>query len=292
MDLLKESILFSSLEQQETERLRERNRVAKRASRARQKQRENSVTASSKPVSKRRQSQGVGSAAEEHPSLPFPTPESMIASQPLESPASLTVLSTPSDENWTSGLSTESLSQSSGILWENSISSLESPDPLQQLGASSPLLGGLAVSSTTSQLATSFPFHSLESASVSPLYESTPDIVVRPHRLFPAPPPYPSSSALSNSATLLHIAIRNGTKGIVSSLVKFGTDVNTPDASGSYPLHVAVELRQLAIIEILLNHGACIDARNSAQMTPLEVAVRAQDEQIVNFLLSRGAELY
>lgn len=106
----------------------------------------------------------------------------------------------------------------------------------------------------------------------------------------------PSSSItpdgfIGNSSRLLHIAVRNGTAGILLSLINAGADVNSRDASGTSPLHLAVQFRRPRMLEVLINHGANINARNSASMTPLEIAVRAQDEEIVNVLLSSGAEL-
>ncbi|KLO94622.1 uncharacterized protein Y057_8759 [Fusarium fujikuroi] len=115
----------------------------------------------------------------------------------------------------------------------------------------------------------------------------------------PRAPPASSSSLTSDSndsnsrpSRLLHIAARNGTTGILLSLIKAGADVNSRDSSGTTPLHIAVRFRRASALELLVNHGANINARDSANMTALEVAVRAQDEELVNILLSGGAELH
>ncbi|KAH7255347.1 ankyrin repeat-containing domain protein [Fusarium redolens] len=118
----------------------------------------------------------------------------------------------------------------------------------------------------------------------------------------PVPPAIPASSSSltsdnndgfnSKPSRLLHIAARNGTTGILLSLIKAGADVNSRDCSGTTPLHIAVRFRRASALEVLVNHGANINARDSANMTALEVAVRAQDEELVNVLLSGGAELH
>ncbi|KAL5623556.1 hypothetical protein FOBRF1_002806 [Fusarium oxysporum] len=115
----------------------------------------------------------------------------------------------------------------------------------------------------------------------------------------PRAPPASSSSLTSNSKDfnskplrLLHIAARNGTTGILLSLIKAGADVNSRDCSGTTPLHIAVRFRRASALELLVSHGANMNARDSANMMALEVAVRAQDEELVNIPLSGGAELH
>lgn len=102
----------------------------------------------------------------------------------------------------------------------------------------------------------------------------------------------PPENLISKSSRLLHIAVQNGTTGILLSLINAGADVNSRDASGTSPVHLAVRFRRPSILEVLINHGANINARNSINMSALEIAVRAQDEEIVNILLSGGAELH
>ncbi|EWY90148.1 hypothetical protein FOYG_07759 [Fusarium oxysporum NRRL 32931] len=115
----------------------------------------------------------------------------------------------------------------------------------------------------------------------------------------PRAPPTSSSSLTSNSndfnskpLRLLHIAARNGTTGILLSLIKAGADVNSRDCSGTTPLHIAVRFRRASALELLVSHGANMNARDSANMTALEGAVRAQDEEHVNIPLSGGTELH
>lgn len=98
-------------------------------------------------------------------------------------------------------------------------------------------------------------------------------------------------SPLGQSSRLLFIAVRNGTMGIVLSLINAGADIDSLDASGNSPLHLAVRFRRATVLETLISHGANINARNSDNMTALEIAVRAQDEDIVNILLLSGADL-
>ncbi|EXK38782.1 hypothetical protein FOXG_04978 [Fusarium oxysporum f. sp. lycopersici 4287] len=115
----------------------------------------------------------------------------------------------------------------------------------------------------------------------------------------PRAPPASSSSLTSNSndfnskpLRLLHIAARNGTTGILLSLIKAGADVNSRDCSGTTPLHIAVRFRRASALALLVSHGANMNARDSANMTALEVAVRARDEELINIPLSGEAELH
>ncbi|KAG7102789.1 hypothetical protein HYQ44_016877 [Verticillium longisporum] len=74
----------------------------------------------------------------------------------------------------------------------------------------------------------------------------------------------------SQGASLLHIAIKNGSKGIAHTLVVGGgADVDARDVTnGDRPLHCAVR-----------------------GLTPLELAVRLQEEEIVELLVEGGAQV-
>lgn len=96
-----------------------------------------------------------------------------------------------------------------------------------------------------------------------------------------------SSSLLS----LLHLAVRNGSKAITQSLLTAGASANTRDDTGALPLHLAVQHRRRSIADLLLTYGADPDAVNAEGITPLELAVRCRDEDIVNLLISRGARI-
>ncbi|PMB70826.1 Ankyrin-3 [Beauveria bassiana] len=92
-------------------------------------------------------------------------------------------------------------------------------------------------------------------------------------------------------SNLLHIAVKNGTTGILLSLIQAGANVSAVDETGSTPLHVAVHFGRAAMVEILIYHGADVNARDAAGASPLETAVRGQHEELVRVLLSRNAIL-
>ncbi|KAI1015871.1 hypothetical protein LB505_003993 [Fusarium chuoi] len=77
----------------------------------------------------------------------------------------------------------------------------------------------------------------------------------------PRAPPASSSSLISDSndsnsrpSRLLHIAARNGTTGVLLSLIKAGADVNSRDCSGTTPLHIAVRFRRASALKLLVTH--------------------------------------
>ncbi|KAG9240332.1 ankyrin repeat-containing domain protein [Calycina marina] len=255
-------------EQQEVERLRERNRVAKRFSRARQKQLELAENASLKAPELQLSSENGNSRytpysndivvhAIQQKSQPAPTLGSIYNNSELVNH----VATTPSDDLTGPGdngavpvphhIAADELSFTTGHDYSISL-----PDSSQQY-------------SMNAQHFRSASSHN------SPCYSKL-----------------RCSDDDKNSSKLLHIAIRNGTVGIASLLIKAGTNVNSMDSSGSSPLHIAVEQRRLDVLELLIDYGANLNARNCDQMTPLEIAVRAQDERTVDILLGKGAQIY
>ncbi|EEY21465.1 predicted protein, partial [Verticillium alfalfae VaMs.102] len=94
-------------------------------------------------------------------------------------------------------------------------------------------------------------------------------------------------------ASLLHIAIKNGSGGIAHALVVGGgADVDARDvANGDRPIHCAIRGRSVSMSRMLLHHGARLDLRNDAGLTPLDLAVRMQEEDIVELLIEGGARV-
>ncbi|KAH8200540.1 hypothetical protein TruAng_005317 [Truncatella angustata] len=299
MDRFKGGIVLESAEQQEAERLRERNRVAKRASSmsdyqwrevyntdfivgARQKQLENNETA---PLRSKTWRKGLPERTFPQPSSVPPTAVDAAILQSYQAPGSISgpthdglncrsVINNTSDEDWIQFDSSAALLEPSAILWDNlPVSTMDDHSLGVSLNSQHAMVSSSGITHTS-------PYQSGDSSIPSPVGASTDLVQLR------------NPTGANNSSMLLHIAVRDGTKGIVSSLIKAGADVNSLDASGSSPLHVAVELRRLGVLELLVKNGANINARNGAHMTPLELAVRAQDEQTVDVLLSSGAELY
>ncbi|EGU82403.1 hypothetical protein FOPG_12229 [Fusarium oxysporum f. sp. conglutinans race 2 54008] len=259
MEELEGCVLFASPKQQETQRLRERNRTAKRASRTRQRQREQHNDTTADVATAEATAQDVDVAPPLQPPL-HPDSGSGSGSD------SVCVRAEASEDFGVWALDGP-LDDPTALPWP---SSLDEDWP----GFS----GSLVDTLSPRQLSVSVP-----------------------GRCNPEPraPPASSSSLTSNSndfnskpLRLLHIAARNGTTGILLSLIKAGADVNSRDCSGTTPLHIAVRFRRASALELLVSHGANMKARDSANMTALEGAVRAQDEEHVNIPLSGGAELH
>ncbi|KAH7480461.1 hypothetical protein FOMA001_g8690 [Fusarium oxysporum f. sp. matthiolae] len=253
MEELEGCVLFASPKQQETQRLRERNRTAKRASRARQRQREQHNDTTADVATAEATAQDVDVA----PPL-----------QPPQHPGS------------GSGSGSDSICVRA-----------EASEALDVWALDGPLDDPTALP-WPSSLDEDWPGFSSSRGHAS---VSVPGIC----NSEPRAPPASSSSLTSNPndfnskpLRLLHIAARNGTTGILLSLIKAGADVNSRDCSGTTPLHIAVRFRRASALELLVSHGANMNARDSANMTALEGAVRAQDEEHVNIPLSGGAELH
>ncbi|KAF7523226.1 hypothetical protein G7054_g11841 [Neopestalotiopsis clavispora] len=258
-------LLLGTAEKQETDRVRERNRVAKRASRARQKQLENADSAPRKSKSSR--GAAKSEADQKKPTVATTVdeifPQSCETSAPMSTMSEDTnVFSSPSDEDWVQYFSAALPEQGATSSWD------------QWSGTNDHAMGQSNSSRQQQLISSSMTGHSSSHAGSLLSYYTT------------------SDGDINNSSILLHVAVRNGARGIVSSLIDAGADVDWIDATGSSPVHIAVETRQPGVLELLVNNGANINARNSAYMTPLELAVRAHDEQTVNYLLSSGAELY
>ncbi|KAF5661497.1 ankyrin repeat-containing protein [Fusarium heterosporum] len=283
-------VLFASPKQQETQRLRERNRLAKRASRARRRQNEQlNGTATDTDAT------APSAAAQDQPVVPASKPQypssgsdsaherieasSRAAEDPQPLQAEIGVWDGADLDGTFTGTLDAPLDDTTALSWPPSLDG-DWPD----FSASPSVLTSQMDSLNPQQLSLSIPrirnpqptlTIAASSSSISSDNNSS-----------------NSDGFNSKSSRLLHIAARNGTTGILLSLIKAGADVNTRDSSGTAPLHLAVRFRRVGALEVLVNHGADINARDSANMTALEVAVRAQDEELVNVLLSGGAELH
>ncbi|KAF2993193.1 hypothetical protein E8E14_000826 [Neopestalotiopsis sp. 37M] len=277
-------LLLGTAEKQETDRVRERNRVAKRASRARQKQLENADSAPRKSKSSR--GAAKSEADQKKPTVATTVdeifPQTCETSAPMSTMSEDTnVFSSPSDEDWVQYFSAALPEQGAASSWDqwsgHNDHAMGSSNSSQQQQLISSSMTGHSSSHAGSLLS----YYTSENSSIVASMDSDADLLFQT-----------SDGDINNSSILLHVAVRNGARGIVSSLIDAGADVNWIDATGSSPVHIAVETRQPGVLELLVNNGANINARNSAYMTPLELAVRAHDEQTVNYLLSSGAELY
>jgi ankyrin repeat protein len=95
--------------------------------------------------------------------------------------------------------------------------------------------------------------------------------------------------------SFLHIAIANGRKGLIATLISKGASVDIQDKQNGYtPLHVAAEYSDVDSVTTLLNAGASPNLVDRHGNSPLWTAVfrsRASSNgfQILKLLLDAGA---
>lgn len=101
-----------------------------------------------------------------------------------------------------------------------------------------------------------------------------------------------------DNSTPLHILIEKidlgfiegATEEVIERFLKYGVEVNTPDAWGSTPLHVAASTGDLAAIAYLLSKGADVKARTKLGLTPLHLAA-AGKPRATQLLIKAGADV-
>jgi ankyrin repeat protein len=87
----------------------------------------------------------------------------------------------------------------------------------------------------------------------------------------------------------LYRALQVGDLDQIKRHVYHGSDVNSPDAAGDYPIHVAARNGQVAIARVLLDHGARLDVRDVKGRTPVHLALTAGRTEVAEVLFSAGA---
>lgn len=87
----------------------------------------------------------------------------------------------------------------------------------------------------------------------------------------------------------LYRAIHAGDLDQIKRHLYWGTEVNSPDPDGDYPLHVAARRGRVVIAQELLRHGADPNATNLAGETPLAVALTYGKTQVALALVREGA---
>nr|XP_022301362.1 uncharacterized protein LOC111109506 [Crassostrea virginica] len=93
--------------------------------------------------------------------------------------------------------------------------------------------------------------------------------------------------------TPLIIAVLNGNKEIMETLLFYSASVNLADHKGNTPLHLAAFMGRLDIVYILLRNSAKVNIQNSDGNTPLHVVCqsRADDSvQLIHTLSKAGAD--
>ena len=90
--------------------------------------------------------------------------------------------------------------------------------------------------------------------------------------------------------TLLHTAIRNKRKEIVTLLIEKGADIKAKDNRGRTTLHFAVESGQKDIVELLIAKGVEINVMDGRADNALSLAKKNNQKEIADLLVKNGAE--
>lgn len=94
------------------------------------------------------------------------------------------------------------------------------------------------------------------------------------------------------SAPLQPAALASATDAeIVSLLIAYGANLNSPDANGHFPLHTAVRSSDLNMIRLLLERSVKVNAVDRDGNTALHLAVEAKNAEVVKLLLEKGADV-
>jgi uncharacterized protein len=88
----------------------------------------------------------------------------------------------------------------------------------------------------------------------------------------------------------LYRALQLGDLDQVKRHVYHGSEINSADGAGDYPLHVAARNAQVVIIRLLLDHGARLDVCDRQGRTPLHLALAGGRTELAEVLLGAGAE--
>lgn len=97
--------------------------------------------------------------------------------------------------------------------------------------------------------------------------------------------------------TAFQMAVEAGQAPVVNKMLKFGSNVNAPDAEGVTPLQHAILKGDLALVRTLIANGADLNKPDSSKGSPLYMACQAPEitdpklrGQIVELLLRSGAD--
>ena len=89
----------------------------------------------------------------------------------------------------------------------------------------------------------------------------------------------------------IHSATEKGNIEAVKQHLAAGTDVNTKDKIGFFPLHWAVSKGQKEIVELLIAKCANVNAQNKIGMTHLHGSASDNNKEIADLLIARGANV-
>jgi ankyrin repeat protein len=89
----------------------------------------------------------------------------------------------------------------------------------------------------------------------------------------------------------LYRAVQAGDLEQLKLHIRWGTDLNQPDANGDSPLHVASRAGHVSSVRELAQNGADLNARDRAGRTPLNLALIQGKTQVAAVLVRAGAPL-
>jgi hypothetical protein len=91
--------------------------------------------------------------------------------------------------------------------------------------------------------------------------------------------------------TPLFIAVENGDKAIVETLIRFGADVNARDSEGRTPLMLLDDDAEDGLVELLVRNGANLDLTDNEGNTALILAADGRESKTVKALIAAGARV-
>ena len=94
------------------------------------------------------------------------------------------------------------------------------------------------------------------------------------------------------SYTPLYLASQHGHGGVISALVKAGSDVKSGTPNGTTPLMVAAAAGKVDAVQALIDAGADVNAKDGVRaQTPIMYAAAANRAAVIELLASKGANL-
>ncbi len=87
----------------------------------------------------------------------------------------------------------------------------------------------------------------------------------------------------------LYRALQVGDLDQIKRHLYHGSEINSADGAGDYPLHVAARNAQVAITRVLLDHGAKLDVRDANGRTPLHLALAGGRAELAEMIFDAGA---
>ena len=91
--------------------------------------------------------------------------------------------------------------------------------------------------------------------------------------------------------TAVSHAARLGHTDILTTMLKFGLNANTPDKEGHTPLALTFINKQREAAQVLIKRGADVNAHAADYITPLHFAAHTGDIELVKLLVDHGADL-